>query len=147
MVSVGIRGEGEHSGDMRKTKVEKIDYDFIKIPEDLSAEIDRIVGTHGYRSRSEVVKDAVRRLLSDYGIPQRPHMEHFNVNENGVQILDHDIEPPRGRLIMVYFTPEKIVCEYDNSSDCRHVKFALSLPEVEDILSKKGWKIPGVKLP
>jgi len=28
------------------------------------------------------------------------------------------------------------------SNNCRHVKFALNLPEVQEILQKKGWKIP-----
>jgi len=56
---------------MPKTKAEKIDYGFVKLPEDLIKEVDKIVGIYGYRSRSEVIKDAIRRLLTSYGITTR----------------------------------------------------------------------------
>lgn len=41
-------------------------YSVIKIPDELAEEIDKIVGKHGYRSRTEFVKDAVRALLREY---------------------------------------------------------------------------------
>jgi metal-responsive CopG/Arc/MetJ family transcriptional regulator len=41
-------------------------YSVIKIPDELAEEIDKIVGKHGYRSRTEFVKDAVRTLLREY---------------------------------------------------------------------------------
>jgi hypothetical protein len=50
-------------------------------------------------------------------------------------------EHSRGRIIDVYFRPENAWCEYCESTDCRHVKFALSLPEVRKILREKGWEI------
>jgi len=70
-------------------------------------------------------------------------MAHFNLDENGVRILDPSLatpNSPKGRIIDVYFKPKKILCEYDESSDCRHVKYALSLQIVQEILKKKGWK-------
>jgi len=42
------------------------EYTTIKIPNDLVAELDVLVGTHGFRSRAEVVKEALRRLLMQY---------------------------------------------------------------------------------
>lgn len=42
------------------------EYTPVKLPNDLIAEIDQLVGKHGYKSRTEVVKDALRRLLSDF---------------------------------------------------------------------------------
>ena len=72
-----------------------------------------------------------------------PGLEHFNLDENGVRILDPSLatpNSPKGRIIDVYFKPKKILCEYDESSDCRHVKYALGLPVVQEILKKKGWK-------
>jgi len=39
------------------------DYVQIKLPRELAEEIDRLVGRLGFRSRSEVVKEAVRRFL------------------------------------------------------------------------------------
>ena len=41
-------------------------YSVIKIPDELADEIDKIVGKHGYRSRTEFVKDAARALLREY---------------------------------------------------------------------------------
>ena len=45
---------------------EKSEYVIIKIPADLVKEIDAVLGKHGYRSRAEFVKDAVRALLRHY---------------------------------------------------------------------------------
>lgn len=42
------------------------EYTTIKIPNDLVAEIDALVGTHGFRSRAEVVKEALRHLFMQY---------------------------------------------------------------------------------
>lgn len=71
-------------------------------------------------------------------------MEHFNVNENGVRVLDKSLatsNSPNGIIVDVYFKNRKVRCEYDDSSDCKHVEYALSLPVVQEILKKKGWKL------
>jgi hypothetical protein len=47
----------------------------------------------------------------------------------------------KGRIIDVYFKPDEVWCEYCEATNCQHVKFALSIPEVQEILNKKGWKI------
>lgn len=41
-------------------------YKIIKLPIELAEEIDLIRERHGYRSRAEFVKEAVRRLLNEY---------------------------------------------------------------------------------
>ena len=41
------------------------EYVAIKLPKDLIQEMDRLVGTHGYRSRAEIAKDAIRRLITN----------------------------------------------------------------------------------
>ena len=52
---------------MPKTKAEgRAEYGFVKIPKDLIDEIDKVIGRHGYRSRAEFVKDAIRALLREY---------------------------------------------------------------------------------
>ncbi|GEM_PF-1085890 len=43
------------------------DYVIIKIPKALADEIDAFLGKHGYKSRAELVKDAIRSLLREYG--------------------------------------------------------------------------------
>jgi len=64
-------------------------------------------------------------------------MEHFNLSENGVKILDRSIP----WVVDVYFTPDKVWCDYCKSEKCRHVEFALNLKDVQNILKKKGWKL------
>jgi hypothetical protein len=77
---------------------------------------------------------------------EMPVLEHYNLNEQGVMILDRSIDPPKGKLIEVYFKPMpdnmlQAFCEYDETDRCRHVDFALDLPEVQEIISKKGWTV------
>jgi len=38
----------------------------VGLPESLIKEIDELVGTHGFQSRAEIVKEAVRNLLERY---------------------------------------------------------------------------------
>jgi metal-responsive CopG/Arc/MetJ family transcriptional regulator len=40
-----------------------IKYVTVKLPEDIIKEIDAVVGTSGYSSRTEVIKDALRRFF------------------------------------------------------------------------------------
>lgn len=67
-------------------------------------------------------------------------LEHFNLDEDGVRILDRSIGE-RGWVVDVYFKPNKAWCSYCESENCNHVKFALSVPDVQKILKKKGWEI------
>jgi len=48
-----------------KTEAE---YVFVKIPKSLLDEVDKAIGKHGYRSRTEFIKDAIRSLLREYGV-------------------------------------------------------------------------------
>ena len=41
-------------------------YTTVKIPKELIAEVDSMMNKHGFRSRSEFVKEAVRTLLREY---------------------------------------------------------------------------------
>lgn len=44
----------------------KQDHVTIKLPKELVDEIDALQGKFGFRSRGEIVKEAVRRLLDHY---------------------------------------------------------------------------------
>lgn len=91
----------------------------------------------------EANTDVVRMLITQYydQLPvQQPILEHTNLNEQGVMIKDRSLEPPQGRLIQVFFKEGKAWCEYDETDRCRHIDFALDLPEVQEILREKGWK-------
>jgi len=123
------------------------DHITIKLPKELVAEMDRLIGTMGFRSRGEIAKEAIRQLLSQYkekfAPPSLPPLEHFNISENGVRILDRTLANgvSKGRIIDVYFRPDRIICEYCGTEHCRHVKFALSIPKVREILARKDWPI------
>jgi len=125
------------------------EYTTVRLPKELMDEIDEIIKhrVRGYKSRAEFIKEAIRKRFEELKtitpMPQMPPLEHFNISENGVRILDRTLanKTSRGRIIDVYFKPDKVLCEYCESTSCRHVKFALSLPEVQKILRKKGWKI------
>jgi len=46
----------------------KVEYTILKIPVELAEEINDIIGKHGYRSRAEFAKEAIRTLLREYAI-------------------------------------------------------------------------------
>jgi len=94
---------------------------------------------YGYRSISQFMEDAARQRLEDLKALTTPQLEHYNLNEKGVLILDRSLD----RIIQVYFKPDRVLCEYDETNDCRHVQFALELPEVQELLRKRGWKTHG----
>ena len=130
---------------MRLTSTDE--YTTVRLPKELMEEIDNILkrGVMGYKSRAEFIKEVIREKLKTIPreILEQLPLEHFNLSENGVRILDRSLanEHSRGRIIDVYFKPDKVLCEYCESTRCQHVKFALDLPEVQKILHTKGWKI------
>jgi len=97
-----------------------------------------IKGLLGLENDTEVC----RNIINDYWIRNRdkfqPKLRHFNLNEDGVLVLDPSVD----NLIQVYFKPPDVVkCGYCNVNGCRHVEFALSMPEVQELLKRKGWKL------
>ena len=124
-------------------------YRGVSLQRELVDKIEDYINSHpeaGYKSLAEFVTDAVRQRgeeLKIFAPIVLPALEHFNLNENGVRVLDRTVSnsSSNGRIIEVYFKPDKVVCEYCESHNCRHVKFALALPEVQKILRKKGWRI------
>ena len=111
--------------------------------------IENFIKAHsemGYKSLADFATDAIREKCEKLGVfnPQMigPPLEHFNISERGVRVLDRTLGngTARGRIIDVYFTPETVLCEYCDSSSCRHVQFALNIPAVQKIVQEKGWK-------
>jgi hypothetical protein len=98
----------------------------------------------GLKNDTEVVRSLINWYWRENQEKLQPPLEHFNIWEEGVRILDRTLgdTTSRGLIVDVYFKPDKAWCEYCESSKCQHVKFALSLPEVQKILRTKGWKIP-----
>lgn len=130
------------------------EYTTVRLPKELMGEIDQIIkhGTMGYKSRAELVKEAIRdklKTIPQTPEPPQPMLEHFNLSEHGVRILDRTLANgiSRGRIIDVYFKPEGVWCEHCQTSSCRHIQFALTVPTIQEVIIKKrreGWKLPQI---
>jgi hypothetical protein len=125
-------------------------YRGISLQRELVGTIENYVKAHpemGYKSLADFATDAIREKCEKLGIfaPEitGPPLEHFNISEEGVRVLDRTLRngTANGRIIDIYFKPEKIICEYCDSSNCRHIQFALTVPAVRRIMHEKGWKI------
>jgi hypothetical protein len=125
-------------------------YRGVSLQRELINLIEEYIKAHpemGYKSLADFVTDAVREKCSDLKIlvatSELPQLEHFNISENGVRILDRSLGNgvSKGRIIDVYFKPDKVLCEYCGTDNCKHVEFALNIPKVRKILIEKGWPI------
>jgi hypothetical protein len=118
---------------------------YLRMDGDLGARFLQIKQHLGLKNDTEVLRTLINWFWREH-LPelQSPPLEHFNVSEHGVRILDRTLtdNSPKGRIIDVYLKPDKVWCEYCNATDCRHVKFALEIPEVREVIRSKGWKIP-----
>ena len=99
-----------------------------------------------------LVTQKVEELKKQGAIPDLkvplPRFTHFNINGNGVRIQDRALATktcPNGMIIDVYFKPQGIFCEYDQTFRCDHIDFALTVPHIReqimDLNKKNGWKI------
>lgn len=57
------------------TDKKKDKYDTIRIPQELAAEMDKLIGDYGFRSRAEIAKEAIRRYLRLYYARERGHLK------------------------------------------------------------------------
>ena len=90
----------------------------------------------GLKNDTEVCRVAINYYWRDHQEQFQLKLEHFNLNEHGVLILDRELQG----IFQVFFNPDAILCEHCVTKNCRHIKFALSIPAVQEILRKKGWK-------
>lgn len=100
--------------------------------------VTSIAGFIAYLLEEELTK---RGLITKNG--ELPRFEHFNMGSSGVRITDR-----KQRVIAdIYFKPQGIYCDHDKTDDCEHIDFALTVPEIKDIVRKhrkEGWKLPDV---
>jgi len=112
---------------------------------------------YGYRTLGQFAEDAIRSKAKELRVFElTPRFFHFNVYEDHITIgdrkLGHDDEHGRRqpRLIDIYFKPvgklnEYVLwCEYCESDNCEHVKYALTIHQkYEKQIKAKGWKYVG----
>lgn len=93
----------------------------------------------GLKNATEVVRFLVHREFE----VASPMLEHHNLGGDGVKILDRSIP----WVVDLSFKREGIKCHYCKSDSCRHIVFALTVPEVKEVIRKRrkdGWDLPEV---
>lgn len=122
-------------------------YKNISVKTELAETIEKFVREnpeYGYRSIAQFMEDSARKRLEELkalGVP--PRFESFNKGPGGVRITDRRL----GKIADIYFKPEGIWCDLDQTFSCKHIEYALSLPDVQEIVRKRrreGWKLPDV---
>jgi len=109
------------------------------------SEIERFIAIHPeYRGTADFVSEAVRVRIEDLRKSHaQPRFEHFNMGENGVRISDRKIK----LIADIYIKPQGMFCDLDKSDNCEHIDYALTIPEIQEIIKKhlkEGWKLPDV---
>jgi hypothetical protein len=111
------------------------------VDEYLSSELAR---SKGFRSRREVIEEAVRRFLESEGFWSNQRFKHVNAGGNQITIYDSLLR----RVATVYVGyPDRTFCDLCSQPDCIHVVYALSIPKVAKALAKKGFKLPEHLIP
>lgn len=102
---------------------------------DADTELIRVLINEEYRRRKE-------QLSSFEELDLGSRFEHFNVYMDHVTIWDRKVN----RLIDVHFRDGHAYCDYDEAEDCEHIRFALSLPKVVEMLREADWVIKDGKI-
>ena len=128
----------------------KTEFDFksYSIKKEFAERLEDFVKAHpelGYRSVAQLLEDSTRRRLEDLQsqIKEPPRFEQINIDENGTKILDRKIR----EVVNVYIKPQGIKCGLDQTDNCEHISFALTLQDVRETIRnhrKEGWKLPDV---
>jgi len=100
----------------------------------------------GLENDTEVIRTLISWYYAEHekdlsGPPRS--MFHVNLNSEGVLVWDPDIN----LAVQILFKPDGVYCMHDESSTCRHVQFALSKPDIQNVIRQKrkeGWKLPDV---
>ena len=77
---------------------------------------------------------AVTKILKEK--VEETRFEHYNCYDDHVTIFDV-IE---NHLVDVYYRNERLSCDYDQSSSCRHVTFAYTLKPIIELVNERKLK-------
>lgn len=120
---------------MPKTLKEK-GFTQVSIPNEIANVLDSLIesGEFEYESRAKIVVEALKEWLTNRGyFPVKQRFEHINLSHERVVIKDN-----RERtMVTIVIRNGNLYCEYDQSSDCDHVRFANLIEEIKR-LTKKG---------
>jgi len=68
--------------------------------------------------------------------------KHINTNDRHITIQDNKTR--RVFDVRIEEEPNQLRCGFCDRTDCEHVAYAYTLPEVRKTLKKKGWELPEV---
>ena len=116
-------------------------YRGISLQRELVDTIEEYIKNHpeaGYKSLADFVTEAVRKRCEELKIlgprPDLPALEHFNVNQDHVTVIDHK----RRMFADVYFREGHVYCELCEKENCEHVQYVLGLSKVQEALKRRG---------
>lgn len=120
---------------MPKTLKEK-GFTQVSIPNEISAVLDSLIesGEFEYESRAKIVVEALKEWLTDRGYyPTKQRFEHINTSPERIVIKDNK----ERSMVSIVIKNKRLYCEYDQASDCDHIKFSNLLDEIKK-LRKSG---------
>ncbi|MEM2759865.1 MAG: hypothetical protein QXU32_06575 [Nitrososphaerales archaeon] len=119
---------------MPKTLREK-GFTQVSIPNEIADILDTLIesGDFEYESRAKIVVEALKQWLSDRGYyPLKQRFEHINMSSERIVIKDN-----RERsMVSIVKRNGQLYCEYDQSKDCDHIRFANLLDGVKKLRKK-----------
>ena len=121
------------------------DYKGVSLKKELINQIEVFIDKNPqYKSISDFIHEAARIRMEEINkIKILPRYEHFNINDTGVRITDRKI----GMIAEIYIKPQGIFCDIDKSNTCEHIDFALTVPAIQEIITRKrkeGWNLPEI---
>ena len=66
--------------------------------------------------------------------------QHINTDDRHITIQDNKINHVFD--VHIKENPNELWCEYCDSTECEHIPFCYTIPEVKKVLKKKGWELP-----
>lgn len=90
----------------------------------------------GVSSVSKFVELAMREKLERMDMHR---FEHVSTLDDSIRILDSSLTP-MGTIVTVSFKDESAWCSYCDETQCVHVQYAWSIPEIRDVLEKRGLR-------
>jgi hypothetical protein len=127
----------------KEDKTEKLN---ILLKGDNADKFQRIKSFLGLENDTEVIRVILtwyyNQHAKDLSGPPKT-MWHLNLNNQGVLIWDPELREG----VEIIFAPKGIQCQYDENDDCKHIQFALSKPDIREVIRqrrKEGWKLPEV---
>jgi len=125
----------------------KPEFKSVSVKEEFAESIEEFVKEHpelGYRSMAQFLEDASRRRLEELRgqVKAFPRFERINGDSSGVMLYDRELKG--NKAVHISIKPSGIKCDFHETNNCEHVKYALGLDDVQELIRKKrkeGWKI------